>query len=643
LQFERVEMIHPYWDCALVKVAGLPTERSSIVLDGREPDDLEDRDIVIIGYPAQDSRNDLDLQLRIFRGIFQRKRMQPGRVRQYRSIRSYNNVVEALTHDCSTLGGNSGSVVLDVTTGRVIGLHFAGVYLEVNFAVPTWALAEDAKVVDCGVSFHEPPAIGGPPLWNKQWLAADSGKAESEAPASGRAPGGASRPSTGSSLLGLDWYERIDDAILQDAIERDLQGTRQKLIEVIGQEAADEVIDDLSEPMEEGLFTPEPDPSLPEIIYLHGIMGSHLANHHGSGSRVWFNFLAFAKGNIAEKMTLEDDGFTDADPRFRIGADGHLRLKYAKATRRLRKKRFVVHEFSYDWRKPIESASNRLHGFIEQLVAANPGRRFVLVAHSMGGLVSSIYAQQHSNWLDRIDKAVFVGSPLGGSYAPIEAVLGVYPFFTTLAKLSRYDDLSELQELATTLPGLLEMMPNPELFADPVDYYVQSAWPDNVKLQQNWLDQSKDLKEKILSSPLLERTTGIVSREFGTISNVRSENARIVPGPRTGPGDGTVPIRAAAVTQLSDLYEATGKRHADMMNNTDIIKGVADIVRTGSTSALEKIRLEDIDFDEILPETEAIETTEDQLEGVRGRMEKGHLTAADVDWLFDPLVGAPPQ
>ena len=197
--------------------------------------------------------------------------------------------------------------------------------------------------------------------------------------------------------------------------------------------------------------------------------------------------------------------------------------------------------------------------------------------------------------------------------------------------------------MATTLPGLLEMMPNRDLFADPVDYYAQSAWPHNLELRQNWLDQSKDLKEKILSSPLLERTTGIVSREFGTVSNVCSENGRIALGPRTGPGDGTVPIRAAAVTQLLELYEATGKRHADMMNNTDIINGVADIVRTGSTSALEKIRLEDIDFDEILPETEAIEAAEDQLEGVRGRMEEGRLTAADVDWLFDPLVGAPPQ
>ena len=41
-----------------------------------------------------------------------------------------------ITHDCSTLGGNSGSVLLDLQTGEAVGLHFAGLYLQDNFAVP---------------------------------------------------------------------------------------------------------------------------------------------------------------------------------------------------------------------------------------------------------------------------------------------------------------------------------------------------------------------------------------------------------------------------------------------------------------------------------------------------------------------------
>jgi phosphatidylserine/phosphatidylglycerophosphate/cardiolipin synthase-like enzyme len=40
------------------------------------------------------------------------------------------------THDCTTLGGNSGSVLVDMLTGKVVGLHFAGIYKEANLAVP---------------------------------------------------------------------------------------------------------------------------------------------------------------------------------------------------------------------------------------------------------------------------------------------------------------------------------------------------------------------------------------------------------------------------------------------------------------------------------------------------------------------------
>src|SRR6516165_11707527 len=41
----------------------------------------------------------------------------------------------ATRHDCTTLGGNSGSVVLNLSTGEAVGLHFAGLYQETNYAV----------------------------------------------------------------------------------------------------------------------------------------------------------------------------------------------------------------------------------------------------------------------------------------------------------------------------------------------------------------------------------------------------------------------------------------------------------------------------------------------------------------------------
>ena len=86
-----------------------------------------------------------------------------------RSVNSFGNNVSALTHDASTLGGNSGSAVVDLSTGRIIGLHFAGIYLDANFAVPAWELARDARVVDAGVDFEGSPRKD--PQATKTWWA----------------------------------------------------------------------------------------------------------------------------------------------------------------------------------------------------------------------------------------------------------------------------------------------------------------------------------------------------------------------------------------------------------------------------------------------------------------------------------------
>ena len=68
------------------------------------------------------------------------------------SVKTPVATVETLTHDASTLGGNSGSALIDPSTGFVLGLHFGGRYLERNYAVPARALAEDPRVADAGVS-----------------------------------------------------------------------------------------------------------------------------------------------------------------------------------------------------------------------------------------------------------------------------------------------------------------------------------------------------------------------------------------------------------------------------------------------------------------------------------------------------------
>ncbi len=168
LRLTKVLMVHPYWDMALLEVEGLG-ERQPLVLQAVEPNDLRGHDVVVVGYPAQDSRNDFALQNRIFRGVFEVKRLQPGKLTPRRETSSFGNRVAALTHDSSTLGGNSGSAIVDVATGHVVGLHFGGVYLDANFGVPAFEMKREPRLRHAGVCFSDDPVADDPP-WARVWV-----------------------------------------------------------------------------------------------------------------------------------------------------------------------------------------------------------------------------------------------------------------------------------------------------------------------------------------------------------------------------------------------------------------------------------------------------------------------------------------
>ncbi len=113
-------------DVALMRITGhnLP---SALPLS---PADAAVGDLVaLIGYPAYDDRNNKGDMARYFRDLYNVKRYAPGRVQQALQAGS------ALTHDCTSLGGNSGSPVIRLSDGAVVGLHFSGEYGVENRAV----------------------------------------------------------------------------------------------------------------------------------------------------------------------------------------------------------------------------------------------------------------------------------------------------------------------------------------------------------------------------------------------------------------------------------------------------------------------------------------------------------------------------
>lgn len=169
----RVVMIHPFWDMALLEVEGLTIP--PLTFSRRDASADSTTEVAAIGYPAFDTRNNADVQNDLFRRVFGVKRLQPGTLDGRQNAESFGHLVSALRHNCSTLGGNSGSAVIDLSTGHVVALHFGGKEGVTNHSVPASELARDARVVNAGLTFAGASAVArtGEPEWAPFWVRAD--------------------------------------------------------------------------------------------------------------------------------------------------------------------------------------------------------------------------------------------------------------------------------------------------------------------------------------------------------------------------------------------------------------------------------------------------------------------------------------
>jgi len=93
--------------------------------------------VVALGYPMDDPvRNPLFIRA-LFGNVFGVKRAAPGEVSSLGE--------QSIYHDCSTLGGNSGSPILSMKTARVVGLHREGSFLFRNAATDAASLGKFLK------------------------------------------------------------------------------------------------------------------------------------------------------------------------------------------------------------------------------------------------------------------------------------------------------------------------------------------------------------------------------------------------------------------------------------------------------------------------------------------------------------------
>lgn len=184
----KVKLIHPFWDMALFELESLPDTAKPMPLSVKAPEDLDGREMATIGYPGRGrdlSAEAQHLEQQYFGGVVGVKRLAPGLLEGRERIVSFGHHVQAMTHDASTQPGTSGSAIIDVLTGEVVGLHFKGITLRANYSVPTYELARDPRVIDAGVIFTG--SLPDPTSeWESWWRNPDQqhGSEETSAPVS---------------------------------------------------------------------------------------------------------------------------------------------------------------------------------------------------------------------------------------------------------------------------------------------------------------------------------------------------------------------------------------------------------------------------------------------------------------------------
>ena len=116
--------IAPTADIALLSIPALG--RPAVTLDINAQADGER--VAVIGYPAKDDKRNPLFGDAVFAGKYGVRRAAIGEVLDGAATPHFY-------HDSSTLGGNSGSPVFALRTGRVVGIHRSGFFMYRNEAV----------------------------------------------------------------------------------------------------------------------------------------------------------------------------------------------------------------------------------------------------------------------------------------------------------------------------------------------------------------------------------------------------------------------------------------------------------------------------------------------------------------------------
>lgn len=250
--------------------------------------------------------------------------------------------------------------------------------------------------------------------------------------------------------------------------------------------------------------------SRPTLIFVHGYYGSTL-REVGTDRRVFITAweALFGRKSLSlyskelatpEAVELEVEGLLGSVPIvpfvYSVDVYGAF-LDYADALPQVQ-----TVALAYDWRKDLGEAVGRLDHLVKTLEAKGV-KKIVILAHSMGGLVTSYYlgygnqpsASAKLNWdgARHVQSVVFMGAPFGGA-------VGIFSNFQRGAEFAWNASLLPAEAVAT-FPSSYALLPTSVNLIDhatgqPIPFDLSS--PDNWEKYGLGLLARKDLPAEII-------------------------------------------------------------------------------------------------------------------------------------------------
>ena len=312
-------------------------------------------------------------------------------------------------------------------------------------------------------------------------------------------------------------------------------------------------------------------PERPAVFVLPGILGSNLA---AGGQRIWLSLhLVGGLARLRYQSGVADD----------VAPDGPIGMVYGELVEHLAASHEVI-EFAYDWRRPIEDEARRLADAVEQALEARAasGQPVRLLAHSMGGVLArTLQLERPATWQRLMARPgarlLMLGTPNGGSWAPMQVLSGDDTFGNALAAFGSPLRDRQARQLMAEMPGFIQLQAallDPARGLDSEATWRQLADDDLRTVQQaNWwhraageamqdayvwgvppqavLDQARALRQRLDQQcqqdlpEFADRLLLVVGRARYTPDGYEWTDQGLVYLDATDGGDGRVPLASA--------------------------------------------------------------------------------------------------